>query len=158
MTICDPGLEPTSLTDTSARLVVFRGFDEVLLAGSEWGEIGDPVVLLLHGQSSTRHSWQLVGPGLTQSGFRVIALDARGHGDSGWAPENGNYRMETLAADVRRAVLQLDDKVALIGAGLGGTTGNMVAQEMGPSWIRSVTVADPICTTPHMMATMLLSV
>jgi pimeloyl-ACP methyl ester carboxylesterase len=46
-----------------------------------WGE--GPVVYMLHGWGDDRTSWYpFVGP-LTRAGFRVVTLDAPGHGDSG---------------------------------------------------------------------------
>jgi pimeloyl-ACP methyl ester carboxylesterase len=46
-----------------------------------WGD--GPVVYMLHGWGDNRRSWYpFVGP-LTCAGFRVVTLDAPGHGDSG---------------------------------------------------------------------------
>jgi pimeloyl-ACP methyl ester carboxylesterase len=46
-----------------------------------WGR--GPAVYLLHGWGDNRRSWHpFIGP-LTEAGFRVVTLDAPGHGDSG---------------------------------------------------------------------------
>jgi pimeloyl-ACP methyl ester carboxylesterase len=70
-----------------------------------WYEAGSPdgfPVLLIHGFASTAHvNW--VFPGwvktLDQAGFRVIALDNRGHGQSDKPHDPEAYHPETMAAD-----------------------------------------------------------
>ncbi|MFB7474614.1 alpha/beta fold hydrolase [Kitasatospora sp. NPDC056184] len=47
----------------------------------EWGT-GDRVALLVHGIMSDHRSWRSVGPALAGRGYRVIAVDLRGHGAS----------------------------------------------------------------------------
>ncbi|GHO90529.1 hypothetical protein KSF_005770 [Reticulibacter mediterranei] len=41
-----------------------------------------PPILLLHGLASAASIWNLVAPLLAEQGYRVIALDQRGHGES----------------------------------------------------------------------------
>tara|TARA_R110002020_G_scaffold21450_6_gene72866 strand:+ start:2421 stop:3215 length:795 start_codon:yes stop_codon:yes gene_type:complete len=70
-----------------------------------WYEAGDPEgapVLLIHGFASTAHvNW--VFPGwfktLDEAGYRVIALDNRGHGESSKPHDPEAYHPETMAAD-----------------------------------------------------------
>ncbi|MFB6890219.1 alpha/beta fold hydrolase [Kitasatospora sp. NPDC056327] len=47
----------------------------------EWGT-GDRVALLVHGIMSDHRTWRSVGPALAARGYRVIAVDLRGHGVS----------------------------------------------------------------------------
>ena len=61
-----------------------------------WGGNGRQVVLL-HGLASTCRIWDLVAPVLAQD-FAVIAVDQRGHGDSG-KPGKG-YDFATVASDI----------------------------------------------------------
>ena len=61
-----------------------------------WGGEGRPVVLL-HGLASTCRIWDFVAPLLARD-FAVIAVDQRGHGDSG-KPEQG-YDFATVSDDV----------------------------------------------------------
>ena len=61
-----------------------------------WGGDGPPVVLL-HGLASTCRIWDLVAPLLAQD-FSVIAVDQRGHGDSG-KPDHG-YDFDSVADDI----------------------------------------------------------
>lgn len=73
------------------------GFD---IAYIDEGE-GEPV-LLIHGFAST-HFVNWVGPGwvkaLRDAGYRVIALDNRGHGQSSKSYEPDDYRPQKMADD-----------------------------------------------------------
>lgn len=65
---------------------------------------GDPV-LLVHGFASN-HKVNWVGPGwlktLTHAGYRVVALDNRGHGESGKPYDPALYHSALMAEDARR--------------------------------------------------------
>ena len=61
-----------------------------------WGGPGRPVVLL-HGLASTCRIWDFVAPLLARD-FAVMAVDQRGHGDSG-KPEQG-YDFASVSGDV----------------------------------------------------------
>lgn len=100
----------------------------VPLAGERYrgGERG--VVVLLHGGGQTRHSWASTGARLAARGFEAIALDTRGHGDSGWAPD-GDYTLDAFAGDLVAFVACLDAAPALVGASLGGITALLAAGE-----------------------------
>ncbi|MET9610450.1 alpha/beta hydrolase [Streptomyces sp. NPDC006512] len=60
-----------------------------------WGE-GDRLALLVHGIMADHRTWRRVGPALAGLGYRVIAVDLRGHGASG----RGEYRPELYADDL----------------------------------------------------------
>nr|EJI93896.1 alpha/beta hydrolase fold domain protein [Rhodococcus sp. JVH1] len=51
------------------------------------------LVLLLHGGGQTRHSWRNTGQSLAADGWSAVAVDARGHGDSQWAPDGDTASM-----------------------------------------------------------------
>jgi pimeloyl-ACP methyl ester carboxylesterase len=52
------------------------------LATYEWGDVGAPPVLCCHGGFDFAATWDLVAPLLADAGWRVVAWDQRGHGDS----------------------------------------------------------------------------
>jgi 3-oxoadipate enol-lactonase len=100
---------------------------EAPLAHLRWGQ-GDKVVVLLHGVGGGREAWgdtiSGTGAALAEAGYRAIAVDMPGYGDSATiAP----YDMAGLAAAV---VALIDDlrpgRCALVGHSMGG----MVAQEV----------------------------
>ncbi|TME34391.1 MAG: alpha/beta hydrolase [Chloroflexi bacterium] len=55
-------------------------------------------VVLVHGLGSSSHIWDLVGPSLGAHGFRVVAHDQRGHGQSD-QPDQG-YDFGLVLADL----------------------------------------------------------
>ena len=65
---------------------------------------------------------------LAGHGYHAIAVDLRGHGDSGWSPD-GNYEVDRFAGDVRRLATGLARKPVLIGASLGGIASLIAAGE-----------------------------
>ena len=93
----------------------------VELAADVGGDPAGPPVVLLHGGGQTRHSWSGAMRTLIARGYHVLNLDARGHGDSDWSPEQ-RYSFEDLAADLRAVVDTLPAPPALVGASLGAAT------------------------------------
>jgi pimeloyl-ACP methyl ester carboxylesterase len=66
---------------------------------------GAEPVLLIHGfASSVRYNWRETGwvAFLVRSGFRVIAMDNRGHGESEKLYDPKDYGVALMAGDVRR--------------------------------------------------------
>ncbi len=72
------------------------------LFGEELGE-GPPVVLC-HGITATRRYVLHGSKALPRAGHRVIAYDARGHGESDPAPPGESYGYPELVADLERVV------------------------------------------------------
>lgn len=63
-----------------------------------WGEASAPHLLLLHGVTSSSATWWRTGPALAAAGYRVIAPDLPGHGETGhWT---GHHRFRDNARDV----------------------------------------------------------
>ena len=85
----------------------------------EWGNPGNPPMLLLHGFAQTCHSWDFVALGFSDN-YRVIVLDQRGHGDSDWASD-GDYSPETQQKDISGVVNELGlENFVLMGLSMGG--------------------------------------
>jgi pimeloyl-ACP methyl ester carboxylesterase len=59
-----------------------------------WGS-GDRVAVLVHGMSGSTQDWWQVGPALADRGYRVVAVDLPGHGDS---PADPAVTLDTAAA------------------------------------------------------------
>ncbi len=122
---------------TSIRL---RGADGLSLAADEWGDPGDPTVLLLHGGGQTRHSWKKAGHTLSAYGLHVVAMDLRGHGDSDWSPER-RYGVAACADDVLAVFDQIETPVVLVGASLGGLT-SLMAIDQAPQAVTALVLVD----------------
>lgn len=84
----------------------------------EWSTSG-PTVLLLHGFLEHAHAWDFVAPHLARAGFRVLALDWRGHGDTDWVGAGGYYHFPDYAADLAGVVRALGGRTALVGHSMG---------------------------------------
>lgn len=84
-----------------------------------WGTDDDPTVVLVHGNGAHAHWFAPIVPALVP-GWRVVALDLRGHGESGW-PEHPDYGMPQFAADLAFVVDALaPGAFALVGHSMGG--------------------------------------
>lgn len=85
----------------------------------EWGATDDPPLVLVHGGFDFARTFDEFAPRLVNAGWRVIAWDHRGHGDSGRA------HLYSWDADLRDAAIVLDTvvgrrPVAAIGHSKGG--------------------------------------
>jgi pimeloyl-ACP methyl ester carboxylesterase len=110
----------------------------------EWGRADGPVVLLLHGLGSDADDWALIGPGLGQR-FRVIALDARGHGQSDWAT---SYELSDLRDDLLEAMDALGVlAAAVIGHSMGGVVAYLLAATH-PDRVRVLVLEDMPAPVP----------
>lgn len=79
---------------------------------------GAPVVLG-HGWPLSGRSWEAQVPVLVEAGYRVIAYDRRGFGDSSQPWEGYDY--DTFAADVHALLTELDVRGAtFVGFSMGG--------------------------------------
>jgi pimeloyl-ACP methyl ester carboxylesterase len=129
------------------QTVRFRGDGGLWLVGDEWnrtaGDDRSPTILMLHGGGQNRYSWKNTGQILADRGLHVIALDARGHGDSDRAP-NGDYTVHTLARDVEAVLAQIDRPVAVVGASMGGLTGMLVAAHAGLHRVTGLVLVDVV--------------
>jgi pimeloyl-ACP methyl ester carboxylesterase len=138
---------PVSSTN-SGQTVEFRGDKDLTLIADEWNrgapEAADrPTILMLHGGGQNRFSWKNTGQVLADHGFHVIALDARGHGDSDRAP-NAEYTVDALSTDVLQVLEQIGRPVVLIGASMGGLTSILVAEHAGPETVTKLVLVDVV--------------
>lgn len=106
------------------RVVHFQASDGVAIAGSYWpGRRPDgPAVLLLHGINNNRDRMRAQSLWLHSLGYAVLAIDFRGHGESGAAPRSFGL---LEARDAAAALAFLRDgaprrRVGLIGISQGG--------------------------------------
>ena len=92
------------------------------LAISRGGPADGPLVAMLHGGGQTRHSWRRTAKTLEASGYSTLRFDARGHGDSSWAPD-ADYGASVQAQDLASVLDGVDaTRTVLVGASMGGIT------------------------------------
>ncbi|MGW0562255.1 alpha/beta fold hydrolase [Streptomyces sp. NPDC003016] len=90
-----------------------------------WGE-GDRLALLVHGIMADHRTWRRVGPALAEKGYRVVAVDLRGHGASG----RGAYTPEIFADDLAET-LPAGAELA-VGHSLGGLALSLAVDRLRP--------------------------
>jgi 3-oxoadipate enol-lactonase len=109
-----------------ARLLSAPGRGELFLRDT--GGDGPPV-LLLHGwmASADLNWWGAYGP-LVQAGYRVLAIDHRGHGRG--LRSIARFRLSECAADAAAALKLLDAAPAtVVGYSMGGAIGQLLARD-----------------------------
>src|SRR3569623_161199 len=90
----------------------------------DWGGEGPPV-LLLHGGGRTGRTWDFVCLQL-RGEARLLAMDLRGHGDSGWSD---HYDLDGHVSDVLKVQIDLDIAGChLVGMSLGGAVSALAAR------------------------------
>lgn len=82
-------------------------------------------ILLIHGLTSIAETWSLVAPRLAEAGFRVLATDLRGHGDSD-KPDSG-YDFANITKDLDGMLQRLGVSRAIV---VGQSWGAGVAAEL----------------------------
>ena len=112
----------TRLPGTPDPMHFWPGVGGILIAGDSWGNADGPLVLLQHGGGQTRHAWKGTGELLGSAGYYAVAFDARGHGDSDWAPD-GLYGQDIMVQDLECVIAALGKpRPVLVGASMGGGT------------------------------------
>src|SRR2546421_13023403 len=104
----------------------------------EWGS-GDRVAVLIHGITGDSSGWHRFGPDLAARGYRVLAVDLRGHGRS----PRGPYSPQAWAEDVLGSV-PAQPELAL-GHSLGGAKPGVSVERLRPA--RTV-YEEPACLPP----------
>jgi pimeloyl-ACP methyl ester carboxylesterase len=94
-----------------------------------WGEIGDPGVLLLHGNGASADWWSFLAPTLAKAGYRVVAMSFSGMGGSQWRK---TYQMDTFVGEILTIIeamqLTTSDRLpVLAGHSFGGFPAMMAA-------------------------------
>ena len=126
-------------TETSAaQRVTFRTDDGVTLAAT-WYEPSTriaPAVILVHMLTRTRREWEAMAQQLASNGIGALAMDLRGHGESGAGPLGppGRVDYSTMVLDLRAArrfLAQRSDvqqtHVGVAGASLGANLAALLA-------------------------------
>lgn len=103
------------------RVVSFPTEDGGVVYADEYGA-GERGLVLAHGGRFTKESWKAQAPVFADAGFRVIAIDFRGRGESRGGPQASSA--DDVHLDVLAAIRYLKDNgaltVSVIGASFGG--------------------------------------
>ena len=119
------------------KTIVHDGFN---LSFIDWGNLKSPTIVLMHGLQDCARSWDTFAASLAGE-YRVIALDSRGHGDSG-RPLDRAYGFEEYVSDIGALLdrLHLNDPI-LVGHSAGGRYVYTYAAR-NPHKVRALVVVD----------------
>ena len=97
-----------------------------------------PLVLLCHGFPESWYSWRHQIPALASAGYRAVALDMRGYGQTSQPAEIEAYGLSSLVRDVVQAVSVLgEEQSVIVGHDWGGPVA-WYAALMRPDVFRAV--------------------
>jgi pimeloyl-ACP methyl ester carboxylesterase len=115
-------------------MLSFKSWDQTQIVYQEWGEQTDlPPVVLHHGfVVDANANW--VAPGVVEAllgaGRRVIAPDARGHGQSGKPHDPASYGEQRMARDLGVMLEVLGEpRIDLVGYSMGAIVALIFASE-----------------------------
>lgn len=123
------------------RLRRHAGRGDLTLAVEHYGPEHAPTLLFAHGFGQNRHAWRGTASQLGTEGWRGLAIDGRGHGDSQWSP-GGDYQLEHFAEDLAAIARDQPQAPILIGASMGGLLGLLVEGESPAPVFRALVLVD----------------
>jgi esterase len=133
----------------------------------DYGQVGKPVLICIHGLSGNAHNFDALAPHLVLN-YHVISIDVRGRGDSQWGSAD-EYNQAKYSNDLAKLIEQFSfPRVTLIGTSMGGAVAmlyaggfperverivlNDVGPEVDPAGIRRIT--DYMSTAPAEFGTL----
>lgn len=131
---------PTSRTLAPTR---FLDRDEGRIAYEITGD--GPLVVAVPGMGDLRGTFRHLAPALVEAGFRVAAMDLRGHGDSD--ATFTEYDDEAAASDVLALVEHLGGPAVLVGNSMGAGAVTLVAARR-PDLVRALVLIGPFVRNP----------
>jgi pimeloyl-ACP methyl ester carboxylesterase len=138
------GQVPTRPTDHSLEVHALR------LHYVDWGAPDRPPLVMVHGLDRVARTFDHLAMHFATR-YHVIAVDMRGHGDSGWDPQ-GRYRIEDHLGDLEGLVEQLGLRDLTL---WGNSTGGRVVQVFAgahPDLVSRVIVEDVGPERPRQIA------
>ena len=122
----------------------FVDVDGLHLHYQQFGERTDPVMLLIHGYTSSTFVWKTVAPEFAERGFQVIAVDLVGFGFS-QKPAWFDYTIQSQARVLSRFMNRLGiGKATVVGSSYGGAVASMLALDY-PERVEKLVLVDAVC-------------
>jgi pimeloyl-ACP methyl ester carboxylesterase len=112
------------------------------IAYRAWGDPADRSIVLVHGGGAHSRWWDHIGP-LLANGWRVVAMDLSGHGDSG---RRASYSLDTWAREVLAVVADAGTAASsvVIGHSMGGLVTLRLATLAGSRIAGAVAIDSPV--------------
>lgn len=106
----------------------------------DWGTADRQPMILLHGIGRVAHTFDHIAPHFAER-YHVMAVDMRGHGDSGWS-SSGDYLVEDYVRDIEGMVASLGlENIVLWGNSTGGRVAQVFAGKY-PERVSALIVED----------------
>jgi pimeloyl-ACP methyl ester carboxylesterase len=114
-----------------------------------------PLVVLSHGIGDHREAYRFLAPRLAQAGYRVVAPDLRGHGESslGWA----SISRTDVAGDLLALIRHLGGPAVIVGHSISGGAAT-IAAATEPELISGIVEINPFTRTQRLDAGGLLRI
>lgn len=117
----------------------------MLLKTRQWGAVAGPPTICVHGLAQHGGIFADLGARLAEDGRRVIAVDLRGHGDSGREPP---WNTETHVADLLETAAAMGvERATWIGHSFGGRMIGALAAA-APERVERLVLLDPGLQVP----------
>lgn len=113
----------------------------------ESGDRARETFVFVHGNRDHCRSWDFLLESFHKAGFElphVVAIDLRGHGDSGWVGRDRGYRHEDFVLDLVGLLRHLEkDAVTLVAHSLGGSMAVVFAGAL-PDRVRRLVLIEAV--------------
>lgn len=126
-----------------SELSRFVSVDGARIHYQEFGEVGNPTLLLIHGYTASVYAWKSAAPPIADAGFRVLAIDLVGFGYSekpGWF----DYSITSQARVIARFMNRLGiGRATLVGSSYGGAVAATLALDY-PERVEKLVLVDAV--------------
>lgn len=134
------------MTNSSVKPTEYLQRDGGRIAYQTSGKEDHPLVVAIPGMGDLRSSYAALTVALLAAGYRVAAMDLRGHGDSDTSFET--YDDEAAAADAIALIEHLGGPAVLIGNSMGAGAA-VIAAARRPELINGLVLVGPYVRNPQ---------
>jgi pimeloyl-ACP methyl ester carboxylesterase len=122
----------------------FVNVDGASVHYQEFGEAGNPPMILIHGYTASVYVWTTAAPMLAEEGFHVIAIDLLGFGYSE-KPTWFDYSIQAQARMVSRFMNRLGiGRATVVGSSYGGAVAMNLTLDY-PEAVEKLVLVDAVC-------------
>lgn len=112
------------------------------IAYLDWNESSKDVVVCIHGINRNKHDFDYLANYLSDNGFRIIALDVPGRGESDYLDHYSEYSYENYVKILTDFISGLKlEKFSLVGTSMGGVISIILCSRM-PERIKALVIND----------------
>jgi pimeloyl-ACP methyl ester carboxylesterase len=126
----------------------FAEVDGTRIHYQEFGEKNNPTIIMLHGYSSSTHTWRETAPRLAKRGFHVLAVDMVGFGYSD-KPAWFDYTITSQARMISRFMDRLGiGRATVAGSSYGGTVASTLTLDYPERVEKLILIGSPCNDEP----------